>query len=85
MRIFLGLIAIIVGAIVLAILTVDSWLVIGERAQGGHAPRTAAEQTAAEERAKASQAEAIKAADEAMNAIDGHVEDGMAGRKGTAH
>jgi hypothetical protein len=70
MRLSFWLIALIVGALFLSILTVDFRLTIGERAQGGYADRTAEEQADAEARAAASRAEANDAADEAMKALD---------------
>jgi hypothetical protein len=70
MRLSFWLIALIVGALFLSMLTVDFRLTIGERAQGGYADRTAEEQADAEARAAASRAEAIDAANEAMKALE---------------
>jgi len=77
LRTLFWLLAAIIGAVLLAVATVDSWLVIGERSQGGYEPPTADEKVAAEEHAQ----KAIAAALEAARDVEALGKDGDARRE----
>ncbi|MCZ7929565.1 hypothetical protein [Agrobacterium pusense] len=66
-RFICGLFAVVAVVVFVGLLTIDHWVSIGERAQGGYPTRTQAEQA----RSSAATEEARKAADETLRIING--------------
>lgn len=69
-RFICGAFAVVAIVTFVGLLTIDRWLTIGERGQGGYPERTPAEEAEVEARAKAAEAEAIKAAEDAWHAVE---------------
>lgn len=70
-RFICGLFAVVAVVVFVGLLTIDHWVSIGERAQGGYPTRTQAEQAEAQARSSAATEEASKAADETLRIING--------------